>query len=583
MGTGANPSFTWSAAGELAANRWEIMGAMAPAVSGVPLNEYTAPGPASALLSPATYGQPSAGGTINLTWMPGFSPPVSAATADQWTDAVLIFSQDPPTVTGVSVTPSNQQLTGVALDCTTFPWYVPTSMSYNKLVWSATAANIPISGFAYYEIQRMDTVNTDWETIAEVTDPMGVTSIGNTQTATDTFARSVSNGWGNADTGQAWTMSGGLAANFSVGGGSGQVSETTVNVNRFGQLAITNTANVDATIFTSTPVVATGASITNTLCVRMVDTNNMLMATCVYNTTGLTDLLIVKRIAGVETTLATATNVTTYAGNGGVWIRFQAVGVGLRAKLWNDGDPEPSAWTLYVADGSLLTAAQVGTYSKLTTGNTNPSPVNVQYDNLSVRTLVPTFNDYEARVGVQSSYRIRAVNELLFEGPFSSTAIATLTAPGVTGQGMSATSHALLFTTNEDQSGNSNLAYAIAGESNGVEQFNFPEAGFTQFQFMYGRDFQTAFRPLERGGVTFNRTVLVQAAAISPPTLPNFTSLRDLAWDSLPYVCVRDEDGNQWFANVTVPQGRVMTNNREIYLADITIVQVTNTPSIVVI
>jgi hypothetical protein len=95
---------------------------------------------------------------------------------------------------------------------------------------------------------------------------------------------------------------------------------------------------------------------------------------------------------------------------------------------------------------------------------------------------------------------------------------------------------------------------------------------------MYNRDYFVAFRPDERGGDVFTRTVLVQAAAISPLTLSGFTQLSDMAWADLPYVCVRDEEGNRWFANVSVPGGRVQLN-RSIYMSTLTITQVTDTPT----
>jgi hypothetical protein len=93
---------------------------------------------------------------------------------------------------------------------------------------------------------------------------------------------------------------------------------------------------------------------------------------------------------------------------------------------------------------------------------------------------------------------------------------------------------------------------------------------------MYGRDFVTVFRPTERGGTNFGRNLLVQAAAISPETLEDFTSLRNMAWTNVPYICLRDEDGNRWFANVSVPSGTVL-RDRRLYMAPVTIVEVTQT------
>lgn len=189
------------------------------------------------------------------------------------------------------------------------------------------------------------------------------------------------------------------------------------------------------------------------------------------------------------------------------------------------------------------------------------------------------FNDYEARPGMQSSYRIRTVTDQGFFGPWTATVNLTLTDPGASGGASFGQGHILLFTSNEVQNGSVNLAYASTWDGAGAqaeESFNFPEAGFVQLQAMYNKDFFTAFRPLERGGEQFQRNVLVQAAAIAPETLADFTSLRDLAWDSLSYVCVRDEDGNRWFASVTVPEGRVRLN-RTIYIASVNIVEVTAT------
>jgi hypothetical protein len=150
-------------------------------------------------------------------------------------------------------------------------------------------------------------------------------------------------------------------------------------------------------------------------------------------------------------------------------------------------------------------------------------------------------------------------------------------APGVSGSCLDQ-AHVMIFTTNEHQSGYSNLAYSNAWEDTVSEDFGFAEAGFTQLQPMYNRDFFTAFRPTERGGEQFTRSLLVQAAAIAPETLGDFQSLRDMAWTQVPYICVRDEDGNRWLANVTVPNG-VVQNRRRLYLASVGIVEVTDTPS----
>lgn len=192
---------------------------------------------------------------------------------------------------------------------------------------------------------------------------------------------------------------------------------------------------------------------------------------------------------------------------------------------------------------------------------------------------VSGFNDFEARTGMASSYRIRTVNIYEFASAWSPTVSGSVPAPGAGDSECISSGHLLLFTTNEEQDGSKNLAYSSVWLDNQVEEsFAFPEADFVTMQAMYGRDFFVAFRPLERGGEQFQRDVLVQAAAIPPETLADFKSLRDLAWDDLNYVCVRDDDGNRWLAAVQVPSGNVL-KNRKLYIAPVQITEVTETPT----
>jgi hypothetical protein len=361
MGLSTYPTFTWSATGELAGNRWEVLGASAQALSGIVGNNWNL---ASVQLGSATYGAPVSGSGVFETWMPQYAPIISGAAADSTSDVAVMFSVDMDVVGSFSLSNTSQSLTGIGQDCGVDPWFIPHTLSYNRISWSTSSGtSVPLSGFGYYELQRMDTL-TDWQTIALVTSP-----------------------------------------------------------------------------------------------------------------------------------------------------------------------------------------------------------------------TVSSFNDFEARVGILTSYRMRAVNNYLFAGPWGTTITFTTPVPGITGLGMnSSNAHVLLFTSNMFQNGARNLAYSMAWQGGGAvtENFTFPEASWNVLQPMFQRDFFTAVRPTERGGVQFERTILVQAAAISTPTVPDFTSLRDLAWDQLPYVCLRDQDGNRWFANITVPSGQVSLN-RSLYIATIQVAEVTDT------
>lgn len=184
------------------------------------------------------------------------------------------------------------------------------------------------------------------------------------------------------------------------------------------------------------------------------------------------------------------------------------------------------------------------------------------------------FADYEARIGVTSRYRIRVVTQYGITGPWSLEVSGHLPAPGA--EGPAADGSVLIFTANSRQDGTANLAYATVFDRTTAEEFTFPEADQVVLQRMYGRDMQTAFRQLERGGDQFTRTILVNTAAVSP-ALRAVRTLRDLAWADLPYVCVRDERGNRWFATVTVPSAS-LRDRRRLILARVEIAEVSTQP-----
>lgn len=179
------------------------------------------------------------------------------------------------------------------------------------------------------------------------------------------------------------------------------------------------------------------------------------------------------------------------------------------------------------------------------------------------------FDDVEARLGLLESYRVRAVRS---DGASSYwTDVATVTVPAA-GCGYT-------FTSNEAPT--LSVGYPDTYEGRSIRTYQFPEAGEVTYRTLYGRDYQTAFHPLSRRGVTFSRQLTIgglaaPAAGVGPPAA---AFLRDLVWASLPYVCVRDNDGNRWFASVRVPDlsaWRYHTNHALWVTVDV--VEVTATP-----
>lgn len=333
---GTISGWTWRATGLAVGSQWQILAADAPSVTT----------PTALNVDAATYGNTAAD-----------------LTGDSSADAVVLFSQDPPAVTGLAVEGETQELEVVDGECGVAPDCVPTGIDYNRVTWQAlVTTSFETSGFGYYELQRQDDVDTEWNTVMKTT-----------------------------------------------------------------SIAVTG------------------------------------------------------------------------------------------------------------------------------------------------------FSDYEARVGVESRYRIRSANVYEFLGAWSAQVARTLTAPGVTGIGNG--NSVLIFTTNERQDGSGNLAYSMIWPRDISEDFTFAEASNVQLRELYRRDFAIAFRPTERGGERFSRDILVQNAAVSTGRVRDgFVSLRDMAWDDVSYVCVRNELGDRWLATVVVPSGTIR-RNRRLYVARIDIIETTDVPS----
>ena len=561
MGAGTNPTWTWSAPGEIAGNRWEVLGATAPAISGVPGNLFNLV-PPNNQLPIATYGAPVSGSGINENWMPQYAPPVSAMSDDTTSDAVIMFSQDMPIISGVGLAQLNLPLSGIGLNCGLAPGFIPTAMAYNQLTWSPDQTSI----------------------------------------ASDIFNRISASSWGTANSGQAWSVTGGSATDYNVNGTAATALLSSTGVYRITRLAAAFTqTNVDAYVEIASNTVATGLDHWGAIHIRDNGSGDQNYISVKWQPTGIVQLLVSYVSGGVHTVQSTTTIASSYTLNTKVKVRVRAIGPLIQAKAWMDGSVEPD-WLVQDSFPLTVFAGRTGTRSFGNTGTL--AATTISYTNFLVSSIsngytelqrmdpitgwlpimkatnqaVQSFNDYEARIGLLNSYRMRYVNVYGFEGPWSATVTSTMAAPGVTATGLTATDHVMVFTTNSVQSGASNLAYSPGWEGEVSEGFNFPEGSGQVFQAMYGRDFVTVFRPSERGGTNFSRTMLVQAAAISPETLEDFTSLRNMAWADVPYICLRDEEGNRWFTNVTVPSG-VVLRDRRLYMAPVSVVEVTDTPT----
>lgn len=530
-------------------NQWEILGAYTRSLQG----------------SSTTYG----GGTVQGRYNDSFLHPVNTVGDVQFSDIILMFSQDPIAVSGLAIETLSQEVTGIGLECATLPECVPTGIGYHHVTWDA--GNI----------------------------------------VCDTFSRSVTGEWDGTDTGQTYTTVGGSASDYEVSDGVGTLTVASGTGSR--RTVLSGMTQTDPDLYTQfsinqTPV---GASLTLGFTARGTDSSNQYVLSARCNADGTITALIERVIAGSFVNIGSATvpNVTFFAGQT-YNMRARLEGTSLRLRIWEQNTVEPTIWHATATDATYTTGTVSGFRANVAAGYTGAYPVVFSVDNFmtSEITVVGStyelqrsddvdtdwqtimvssdlcpvdFNDYEARVGVASHYRIRLVNALRFPGPWSDTVSSTLTEPGVFGVGDG--NSVLIFTTNEVQSGARNLAYSMSWERNPEEEFSFPEAETVQLQSLFQRDFVVAFRPTERGGEQFSRTLLINNAAVPTERMRDgFRSLRDMAWEDVSYICVRNELGDRWFATVLVPGGSIQ-RNRRLYLAQVDIVEVTSTPSTVTI
>lgn len=163
---------------------------------------------------------------------------------------------------------------------------------------------------------------------------------------------------------------------------------------------------------------------------------------------------------------------------------------------------------------------------------------------------IAELSDVEARLGMESEWRLRS------EGPDGQTSLWTdieaLTLATV-GCGYTFTAMALPLQS---------VGYVDVYDQAAERGYDFPDADEALVRTFAGRDEFVVFRPLERRSVRFTRRLLTKsfrgtfAGLVGPAA---FDALRELCRSAVPpYICVRDESGNRWFAAVLVRDGSVL-------------------------
>ncbi len=188
-----------------------------------------------------------------------------------------------------------------------------------------------------------------------VTEPAGSDVL-----AEDSFGRNTSNGWGTAETGGAWTASGGAAA-LSVSGGKGQI---TLAPSQTRQALLKSVSGTEAVVETTVAAdkAASGAPMNITVIGRQVG-SSIYAARFRVETSGAIRLYILRD----ETPLGASYLIpnTTYDAGDVYHLKLKVSGTSpttVSAKVWKAGADEPSGWRLTATDSnaSMQAAGYVG-------------------------------------------------------------------------------------------------------------------------------------------------------------------------------------------------------------------------------
>jgi PKD repeat protein len=214
-----------------------------------------------------------------------------------------------------------------------------------------------------------------------VTSPAAGTSF-----ATDTFTRTVTGGFGTADTGGAWTTVG-RAADLSVNGSTGRLQLAGAGAQNAAYLTSVSSNDTETALSLSVDKPATGGGVYVNVVGRRVGSDNY-RTQVRFLSTGQVTVGVARTSGGSDVSLSTVTLPGSYVPGQVLMVRLQVSGTGttaLRAKVWASGTAEPAAWTVSANDttASLQAAGSVGVIGYLSGSATN-APVVVSIDDLQV-------------------------------------------------------------------------------------------------------------------------------------------------------------------------------------------------------
>jgi PKD repeat protein len=212
-----------------------------------------------------------------------------------------------------------------------------------------------------------------------------------TTLAADTFTRTVSGGFGQAETGGAWRVSG-ATARYSVSGGAGRMSLVAAGSSTDVSLPAVSASGTDLSVTVSADKVPAGNGLYVSVSGRRVPGAGEYRAKLQLRSNGTAAVALSRLTGGVESALAAAVVPPglTYAAGDRLHLRTRVTGTGpttVTVKVWRAGTAEPAAWQLSATDSTsgLQAPGAVGANVYLSSGATNV-PIQVALDDLHAST-----------------------------------------------------------------------------------------------------------------------------------------------------------------------------------------------------
>lgn len=194
--------------------------------------------------------------------------------------------------------------------------------------------------------------------------------------AYDDYDRTAASSWGTGTSGVPWTVSGGLASDYSVGGSKGTMTLTSVGAARTARISMPVSTD-DAEFVVSPSAVATGAPLgCRVELAASTGINDGYYAWLLFKTDGTVTARIVRLVGGVATTLVADQTIGTYVANTEYYVRLKRNSAGYICLMARPASGAEGAWTLVTGTPDLTHTDLVFAYcwARSESGNTNVNP-----------------------------------------------------------------------------------------------------------------------------------------------------------------------------------------------------------------